>query len=81
MPDHVLQPCEVGVAHRRDAVLPAYVLLELVTAPILQVERRVGQDEVELLALVLVVEERVCIVTQISLDAADREIHRGELPG
>ena len=46
--DDVLDPGEVGVAHRRRAVPPSGVFAEPVAAPVADVERRVGQDEVGL---------------------------------
>ena len=73
MVDHVLDPCEVGVALRWGAVLPAYVVLEFLSSPVLQVEGRVSEDEIEFLGLVQVLEERVGImIAQIRVAARSR---------
>src|SRR5690606_2864393 len=42
----VLQPGVVGVAHGRYAELPAHVVAQALAAPVGDVERRVGEDEV-----------------------------------
>src|SRR5690606_20217704 len=44
----VLQPGVVGVAHGRHAELPAHVFAQTLAAPVGDVERRVGEDEVGL---------------------------------
>lgn len=81
MVDHVLDPREVGIALRRGAVLPAHVVLKFLPSPVLQVEGRVREDEIEFLGLVQVLEERVGImITQIRVDATDREVHSRHLP-
>lgn len=74
-------PREVGVALRWGAVLPAYVVLKFLPSPVLQVEGRVSEDEIEFLGLVQVLEERVGImIAQIRVDAADREVHGRHFP-
>ena len=78
---HVLDPGEVRVALGRDAVLPARVLLELVAAPVREVEGRVSEDEVELLRAVQVIEERIgVLLAQVRVDAPDGEVHGRHLP-
>ena len=42
----VLQPGIVGVADRRQAVFPARIIAQLLTAPIADVKGLVGQDEI-----------------------------------
>ena len=82
MADHVLQPSEVGVARRRDAVFPADIFLQLICAPVAHVERRIGHHEVGFQRGVTVVEESVSVaVAQIGLDASDGEVHHGHLAG
>ena len=77
----MLNPGVVGVAQRRDAVLPALVVAQQVPRPIRNVERRIREDEVGLEVLVLVVEERVgSRLAHVGLDAADGEVHVSQLP-
>lgn len=80
--DHVLDPCEVGVAGRRDAVFPAGIVHEFVAAPVGEVERGICEDEVGAHRGVAVLEERVGVVgAEVRLDAADSEVHLRHLPG
>ena len=80
--EKVLNPGVVGVAHRRDAGLPARVVAEQVPRSIRNADRRLSEDVVGLEVLVLVVEERVGPRwAQVGLDAADGEVHVGQLPG
>ena len=82
VPDHVLQPCEVGVAGGRDAVFPAGIVHELVAAPVGEVERGIGEDEVGAHGGVAVLKERVGVVgAEVRLDAADGEVHLRHFPG
>jgi hypothetical protein len=46
MMDDVLHPRKVGVTDGRFAELPAFVVAQALAAPIGDVERRVGEDEV-----------------------------------
>ena len=75
----VLHPGEVGVALGRDAVLPALVVGEPIAAPVGDVERRIGHDEVGLEVGKAVVVEAVAL-RDLALDAADGEVHLGEAP-
>jgi hypothetical protein len=52
--DELLNPGIVGVAHGRCAVLPADILPQPLTAPVGDVEWRIGQDEVGLQVFVQV---------------------------
>ena len=80
--EKVLNPGVVGIAQRRDAVLPALVVTQQVSRPIRNVERRNGEDVVGFEVLVLGVEKRVGPrLAQVGLDAADGEVHVGQLPG
>lgn len=80
--DHVFDPCEVRVACRREAVLPARVFLQLFLAPVLEVEGRVRHDEVEAFVGVQVMEERVFVVfAEVCVDTADGHIHFSHFPG
>ena len=47
MLEDVLQPGVVGVADRRRAVGPARILAQPLAAPVGNVERRIGEDEIE----------------------------------
>ena len=79
--DDVLNPRKVGVAVRRGSVLPAHVVGEFVSAPVAEVEGRIGQYEVGLERRVAVVEEGVGVVLpQVGLDAPDGEVHLRHLP-
>ena len=80
--DHVFDPCEVRVACRREAVLPARVFLQLFLTPVFKVEGRVRHDEVEAFVRVQVMEERVFVVfTEVCIDAADGHVHFRHFPG
>ncbi len=78
--DDVLDPAEVGVALRWQAVFPPHVVV--LAEPVADVEGKVGEDVVGLEVGVEVVAEGVSgVFPEIALDAADGEIHEGELPG
>ena len=80
--NHVFDPCEVRVACRREAVLPARVFLQLFLAPVLEVEGRVRHDEVEAFVGMQVVEERIFVVfAEVCVDAADGHVHFRHFPG
>lgn len=80
--DEVLDPGVVGVADRRRAVLPADILPASFAAPVGDVERRVGEDEVGLQIFVQIVVEGVgVLLAEVSLDAPKGQVHVGELPG
>lgn len=76
----MLHPSEVCVARGRHAVLPTYVFLQRFAAPVLKIEGWVCQYKIELFILVLVGTEGVGVVAQVSLDAANTEVHLCELP-
>ena len=60
--------------------MPAPVIDEPLTAPVGDVERGIGEDEVGLEVRVAVVVETVAM-GDLSFDASDREVHLGEAPG
>ena len=79
--DHVLQPRKVGIAFRRRTILPAAIILQLIATPILQVKRRIRQDEIEALILMTVLKKCIGIeLPQIGLDTSNSKVHRGHLP-
>ena len=81
MPDHVLEPGKVCVPGRRNAVGPAHVLLQLVRAPVGEIERRICHDKVGLELRVAVIKEGVCAeLAQIGVNAPDSKIHLSQLP-
>ena len=80
--DQVLHPCEVGVAGGRYPILPAFVIPEQVTAPIGNVEGRIGEDVVRpQIGMQVFVESIRRFRPQVGLDAANGEIHEGQFPG
>ncbi len=82
VPEHVLQPGEVGVALWRRAGDPAWVAGQLFVPPFLHVEGRVGHDEVGAQVRVQVVQQGVGRATaEVEVDAADGHVHRGQPPG
>ena len=58
----MLHPGEVGVAHRRDAMLPPLVVTQPVAAPVGDVEGRIGEDVVGAQVRVTVVLEAVSML-------------------
>lgn len=78
--DDVLHPGEVGVAGGRHAVFPAFVVAQVLAAPVGDVEGRIGEDEVGLEVGVAVVVEGVA-VGDLAVDATDGEVHLGQPPG
>ena len=76
----VLHPREVGVARRRDAVLPPLVVPQPFAAPVGDVEGRIGQDVVGPQVGMAVVMEAVAVL-DLALDAPDRQVHPGHSPG
>jgi hypothetical protein len=70
----VLHPREVGVARRRRAVLPTFVIAQSLAAPIGNVEGRIGENEVGLQVRVAVVVEGVALRDLAAVDAADGEV-------
>ena len=79
--NHVFNPGEVGVACRREPVLPARVVLQLFLSPVLEVERRVRHDKIESLGGVQVLEECVFVMfAEVRIDAADGHIHLRHFP-
>ncbi len=82
MVDEVLDPGIVGVVRWRHAVFPAHVLLEALATPIGHIEGRVGEDIVSLQILVQIVVEAVGLMgAEVGVDAADGQVHLGQLPG
>src|SRR5690606_30132449 len=80
--NHVLHPGEVGVAPGWGAVLPAHVIGQGLTPPVLHVEGWVGHHEVGAQVRVLVVEEGVgVLLAEVEVDAADGHVHGRQLPG
>src|SRR4051794_22480413 len=77
--DKVLDPAKVRIASRRDTELPADVVAELLTAPVADVERRIGEDVIGLEVGQPIGVERVALIDP-GLDAADREVHLTQPP-
>src|SRR6266487_2409417 len=76
--DEVLHPGEVGVAARGKAELPARVVV--FAEPVGVVEGRIGEDEVGAEIGMEVVPEGVGLLfAEIGFDAADGEVHYGEV--
>ena len=82
MMDEVLHPGKVGVPRRRDAVFPAFVVLEALAAPVGHIKRRICKDEVRLQVRVQVAMEGVgVLLAEVALNAANGQIHLGQPPG
>jgi hypothetical protein len=82
VPEDVLQPGVVGIAHRRHAELPARVFAQAAAAPVGDVERRVGEDVVETqVAQFVLVEATFVVPANVGVDAAHGEVHLGQAPG
>jgi len=57
--DKMLQPGIIGVTDRRQSVLPANVIAQLLAVPITHIERRVSQNEVGFEIRMAVIEEGI----------------------
>lgn len=78
--DEVLDPCEVCIPLRRDAVLPADVVV--FAEPVGVVEGGIGQDEVGPEVGVERAAEGVGVLgSEVGLDAPEGEVHDGEAAG
>ena len=76
----MLHPCEVGVAHGRNAVLPPPVVAQPLAAPVGDVEWRISEDVVGPQVGVSIVVEAVSVL-DTALDATDRKVHPRHAPG
>ena len=77
----MLQPSEVGVAFRRRAVCPTWVIGQGFAPPIADVEWRVCHDEIHLFVDVLRLGEAVGVVfAEVVINAADGHVHGGKFP-
>ena len=82
MVDHVLEPREVRVACRRQAILPSHIVLQLVRAPVREIEGRIRQNIVCPHGRMAVVEEGIGrIGPEIRLNPPNRKVHLGHFPG
>ena len=70
----MLDPGEVGIAGRRRAVDPAFVVFQEIAAPVTVVEGRIGEHVIRLEIGMPVVVKRVA-VRDLSVDAPDRKVH------
>ena len=81
MVNHVLHPSEVGVSCRRNAILPAFVVLQFVSSPIAEVERWIRHDEVGFQQRVLVIEEGIGgSRSKVGFQPTDGGVHVSHLP-
>src|SRR5690348_13404181 len=81
MMQHVLDPGEVGIADRRHPILPPKVVTQSFAAPLANVERWIGKDEVGAQVRVHVVLERVTpLWAEVGFDSAQREVHLRQPP-
>src|SRR3972149_38471 len=76
----MLHPGEVGVARGRLTKLPALVVAQTVTAPIAVIEVRISKNKIRPEIRMSVVVKSVA-VSDLSVDAADGEIHARQAPG
>jgi len=82
--NHVQYPAVVGVAGWRHFITtPAWIINQFIVAtPFLEVEGRIGHDEVGLQIFVLILEEGISRnLTQIAGDAANGQVHLRQLVG
>ena len=81
MVNHVLHPRKVGVASRRQAILPAHVFLKRTLSPVAEIERRIGKNVICLQRRVLIIIE--CVgkdIAQVRIQATDGKVHVRHLP-
>ena len=82
MIQHVLHPRKVCISGRGSAVDPAGIILQLLSAPVFQVEWRICHNKICFQIGVLVVQKAVCILfAEIKSESADHHIHRRQTPG
>src|SRR5689334_9575933 len=82
MPEDVLEPCEIGVSNRRDAVNPTRVFAQAIASPIRVVEGWIREDEVKAEILELIFVKTAFVVPpDVRVDPAYGEVHLGETPG
>ena len=81
MINHVLKPCKVRVACRRHTILPAYIIFELLCAPIRQVKRGIRHNIVCPHGRMLIIEECVCcILAKVGFNATNGKVHLCQFP-
>ena len=80
--DHVLNPCVVGIARRRDTVLPAHIIKQLFLIPRMIIERRIRKDKISLQSRMQVVCKGICLIgAKVGIYTAYSHIHLCHLPG
>ena len=83
MIEEVLDPGVVGVAGRRNAVLPASVCAQQLTGPIAVVKGGIGDYVIGFQVLMAVVQKRAFVIPEHlrTVNTPDRQIHPGQTPG
>ena len=76
----VLQPGIVGVAGRRHAVFPADIIAQMLAAPVADIERRIGKDEVGLQVFMLIGKKGIAQLNA-GINAANSQVHLGQTQG
>jgi len=80
--EYVAKPAKIGVSSGWCAELPTRVVAQAITTPVGDIERGVGEDEIRLQVFMFIAMERAFVVpANVGLDASDRHVHLGELPG
>ena len=78
----VLEPCVVGVSEGRHAEFPTGVIPQELATPLLDVEGRVREVEIEAHVREGVLEQRAFVVpAEVAGNTPDREVHAGEPEG
>ena len=83
MVDEMLNPGEIGIACRRNTILPTGVAAQLVAAPVAVVERRIGHYKIGFHIAVRIVQKRALGVPfhLRCVDAAYGKVHLAQSPG
>ena len=81
MPDHVLQPCKVGIPSRGSAILPADIIQKFILPPTGKIEGRICHNEIRLELRVAVIEESVRIkLAEVGFNSSYGQIHLRHFP-
>src|SRR5262245_28577831 len=80
MVDEMLDPCVIGVRVRRQSVAPTHIVCDLISTPLLEIEGRIGENEVRALPAEFVIKQAVA-EPDVTRQPMNREVHLADPPG